>query len=352
MAEVFIENVTKKYGDFTAINDLSLKIEDKEFVVILGPSGCGKTTLLRLIAGLEEITNGNIYIGGRVVNELAPKDRDIAMVFQSYALYPHMNVFENMSFGLRMKKYPIEEIKSRVKEAAELLGISDQLWKKPKELSGGQRQRVALGRAIVRKPAVFLMDEPLSNLDAKLRIRMRNELIQLHKKLDTTIIYVTHDQVEAMTLANRVAIMNKGKLQQYSKPLEAYYEPANRFVAEFVGTPSMNILDGKIMKKDGKTNFLFGNLKFPLALEINEQNAYFGIRPEDIKINKVGRGFKAIVVGLEVLGDKTFLYFKFGEKEVVAQTEAKYNWSIGEEVWVEFDLEKCHIFNEAGVRIG
>ena len=243
MAQVVLDHVTKQFGNVTAVNDLSISVRDKEFLVLVGPSGCGKTTALRMVAGLEEVSGGTISIGDRVVNDVSPKDRDIAMVFQSYALYPHMNVYDNMAFGLKMRHIPKEEIGRRVKEAASILGIEMLLDRKPKALSGGQRQRVALGRAIVREPAVFLMDEPLSNLDAKLRVATRAELIKLHQRLQTTIIYVTHDQVEAMTMGTRIAVMRDGVLQQLESPKNIYEHPANMFVAGFIGSPAMNFFD-------------------------------------------------------------------------------------------------------------
>src|SRR5512138_944669 len=246
MAGVVYEHVTKQFGEVKAVNDLTLDIQDKEFLVLVGPSGCGKTTALRLLAGLEEISAGTIFIGDRVVNDVAPKDRDIAMVFQSYALYPHMSVYDNMAFGLRLRKTPKAQIDRRVKEAAGLLGIGELLQRKPKQLSGGQRQRVALGRAIVREPKVFLMDEPLSNLDAKLRVQTRAELIKLHRRLGITTIYVTHDQVEAMTMGDRIAVMNAGIVQQVDTPLNLYNHPANQFVAGFIGSPAMNFFEATV----------------------------------------------------------------------------------------------------------
>ncbi|MFQ6098478.1 MAG: ABC transporter ATP-binding protein, partial [Armatimonadota bacterium] len=243
MARVVLRDLTKVFGDVVAVKDVNLEIEDAEFLVLVGPSGCGKTTCLRMIAGLEEVTQGEIYIGDRLVNDVSPKDRDIAMVFQNYALYPHMTVFDNMAFGLKLRRFPRDEIKARVQQAAQMLGLQDLLSRKPKELSGGQRQRVALGRAIVREPAVFLMDEPLSNLDAKLRIQTRAELIKLHRTLGITTVYVTHDQVEAMTMGDRIAVMRDGVVQQVDEPLGLYLRPANLFVAGFIGSPPMNFLD-------------------------------------------------------------------------------------------------------------
>src|SRR5579883_2262601 len=251
MASVTLEHVTKRFGEVTAVNDMTIEVKDKEFLVFVGPSGCGKSTCLRLIAGLEEVSAGNIYIGDRLVNDVAPKDRDIAMVFQSYALYPHMSVYDNLAFGLRLRHTPKKEIDRRVHEAAEILGIAALLTRKPKQLSGGQRQRVALGRAIVREPKVFLMDEPLSNLDVKLRVATRAELIKLHERLRTTTIYVTHDQQEAMTLGDRIGVLNAGCLQQLGRPETLYNHPANLFVAGFIGSPSMNLLDGQLVSRDG-----------------------------------------------------------------------------------------------------
>ncbi len=250
MASVTYDHITKEFGEVVAVNDLNLAIDDKEFIVLVGPSGCGKTTALRMLAGLEEITKGEVKIGDRIVNDVPPKDRDIAMVFQSYALYPHMTVYDNMAFGLKLRKTPKQDIKRRVQEAAEILGIQDMLTRKPRQLSGGQRQRVALGRAIVREPKVFLFDEPLSNLDAKLRIAMRSEITKLHQRLQTTFIYVTHDQIEAMTMATRIAVINKGVLQQLDTPQTLYDRPDNMFVAGFMGSPAMNFFKAKV-RKDG-----------------------------------------------------------------------------------------------------
>src|SRR5512139_2881732 len=290
MASVKYEHVFKRYGEVVAVNDLNIEIADKEFLVFVGPSGCGKTTSLRLLAGLEEITEGNIYIGDRLVNDVAPKDRDIAMVFQSYALYPHMSVYENMAFGLKLRKTPKAEIDRRVKEAAQILGIELLLDRKPKQLSGGQRQRVAVGRAIVREPKVFLFDEPLSNLDAKLRVETRANLSKLHQQLQTTFIYVTHDQIEAMTMASRIAVINKGLLQQVDTPQMLYDHPDNLFVAGFIGSPAMNFFKTKLVRGDGKL-FVDGG-SFKLEVPAFRTDAYskfvdkpviMGIRPEDIQ---------------------------------------------------------------------
>ncbi|HWT80814.1 MAG TPA: ABC transporter ATP-binding protein, partial [Candidatus Methylomirabilis sp.] len=289
MAQVVLEHVTKKFGNVTAVDDLCIQIQDKEFLVLVGPSGCGKSTALRMIAGLEELSSGNIFIGDRPVEGVSPKDRDIAMVFQSYALYPHMNVYDNLAFGLKRRKYPKEEIDKRVKVAAGILGIELLLDRKPKQLSGGQRQRVALGRAIVREPKVFLMDEPLSNLDAKLRVQMRAELIKLHQRLQTTVIYVTHDQIEAMTMGSRIAVMREGILQQLDIPRQLYEHPANIFVAGFIGSPAMNFFDAEVTVSDAVTKIHgdgFGvSLGGEQARELaayNGKRVVLGIRPEHL----------------------------------------------------------------------
>ncbi|MEI6157636.1 MAG: sn-glycerol-3-phosphate ABC transporter ATP-binding protein UgpC, partial [Atribacterota bacterium] len=296
MASVVLKDIMKKYGDVVAVSKISLEIKDQEFVVLVGPSGCGKTTTLRMIAGLEEIDGGEIFIGDTLVNDVPPKDRDIAMVFQNYALYPHMDVYNNMAFGLKLRKFPKNEINQRVKDAAEILGIQELLQRKPKQLSGGQRQRVAVGRAIVRHPKVFLFDEPLSNLDAKLRVQMRAELSKLHDKLKTTMIYVTHDQVEAMTMGDRIVVMRDGLVQQVGSPLDLYNKPVNKFVAGFIGTPSMNFLD-VILKKEGDNLFLDGQ-SFKLAIPAEYKSALlsyvnqeltFGVRPQDLFDSTVSR---------------------------------------------------------------
>ena len=289
MAEVKFKNITKKYEDgYVAVNDLNLNIEDKEFVVLVGPSGCGKSTTLRMIAGLEDISDGTLFIGENAVNDIEAKDRDIAMVFQNYALYPHMTIRDNMGFALKMQKVPKEEIKEKVERIAKTLQISDLLERKPSELSGGQRQRVALGRAMVRKPKVFLLDEPLSNLDAKLRVEMRSEIVKLHKELDTTFIYVTHDQTEAMTMGDRIAVLNKGVLEQFDTPINLYNKPKNKFIAEFIGSPQMNIVKSEIKKVNDKyqINFLGKYINLPkyysTALDnFDKKEVYLGVRSED-----------------------------------------------------------------------
>lgn len=364
MVEVILEHVTKKYDNgFTAVEDLNLRIKDKEFVVLVGPSGCGKTTTLRMIAGLEEISSGKIIIGDNVVNDLKPKDRNIAMVFQSYALYPHMSVYDNMSFALKMQKRPKDEIDARVKEAASILGIEDQLNKKPRELSGGQRQRVALGRAIVRKPAVFLMDEPLSNLDAKLRVKMRIELKRIHQRLGATTIYVTHDQMEAMTLADKMAVMNKGLLQQYSSPLQAYNKPANKFVAGFVGSPAMNFLEGSLSPSDNGYRFEASWGKFEMnksvaeALiesKLNKSTITYGIRPEDVKVytSEMQNALPAVIYGIELLGDSSLAYIRLDENtEIIAQVAPDLHLGMNDRVYVDLSSNKAHIFDYEGIAI-
>jgi multiple sugar transport system ATP-binding protein len=357
MAEVVLKEVTKKFGDFVAVNSIDLKVGDGEFVVLVGPSGCGKTTTLRMIAGLEEVTSGEIYIGDRFVNNIPPKDRDIAMVFQNYALYPHMNVYENMAFGLKLRKVPKKEIDRRVREAAELLGISDKLKSKPKELSGGQRQRVALGRAIVRNPKVFLFDEPLSNLDAKLRVQMRAELQELHHELKTTTVYVTHDQVEAMTLGQRVAVMKDGQLQQYDEPQRIYDHPANIFVAGFVGSPAMNFIPAQLIADDGKIYVTGPGFKLRVPQEKAAalrdhlgQEVIFGIRPENLKAKEMlptfdpEMVFRARVRVREPLGDELIIYAENGGQELVAKLDPHVRVAIGQEIELVAQMEFMHAF--------
>lgn len=330
MASVTYDHVFKRFGEVAAVNDLDIKIEDKEFLVLVGPSGCGKTTALRCLAGLEEITDGRILIADQVVNDVAPKDRDIAMVFQSYALYPHMSVYDNMAFGLKLRKVPKDEIKRRVQQSAEILGIEMLLDRKPRQLSGGQRQRVAVGRAIVREPKVFLFDEPLSNLDAKLRVETRANLSKLHQQLATTFIYVTHDQTEAMTMASRIAVMNKGVLKQINTPQNLYDNPDNLFVAGFIGSPAMNFFKATLKKSDGKICVDGG--AFRVEIPASRNNVYgpyigrsiiFGIRPEDIKDpNFTPPGIFAQPVDgnievTELMGNEVFLYISSGEHNYV-----------------------------------
>ena len=358
MASVTYENVVKKFGEATAVDNISFHVEDKEFLVLVGPSGCGKTTALRLLAGLEEITSGEIMIGDRVVNDIAPKDRDIAMVFQSYALYPHLSVYDNMAFGLKLKKTPKDEINRRVNTAAEVLGIMDLLQRKPRQLSGGQRQRVAVGRAIVREPKVFLFDEPLSNLDAKLRVNMRSEINKLHHRLQTTFIYVTHDQVEAMTMATRIAVINKGKLQQIDTPQTLYDFPSNLFVAGFIGSPAMNFFPGRLRKEDGRLLLDSGDFVIPLPAErAKSYEAYagrdvvFGIRPEyihDVHFtppNIHGEKINIKVDVTELMGNEIFLYLVSGKNTCVARVDPRSKLRVGEQAPVMFDMDNFHIFD-------
>ncbi|HEX9944367.1 MAG TPA: sn-glycerol-3-phosphate ABC transporter ATP-binding protein UgpC [Thermoanaerobaculia bacterium] len=357
MAEVTLKEIKKAYGPVTVIPHLNLDIQDHEFMVLVGPSGCGKSTALRMIAGLEEITDGTIEIGGRVVNEVPPKDRDIAMVFQSYALYPHMTVRENLEFGLKIRKTPKEEMSRRVAEAAEILGISEFLERKPKQLSGGQRQRVAVGRAIVRKPAVFLFDEPLSNLDAKLRVQMRAEISKLQKTLETTTVYVTHDQVEAMTMGDRIAVMSKGELQQVGTPLEVYERPANLFVASFIGTPPMNFIPATLT--DGGTTVTASGFKAPVpqafraaAAGREAQQVVFGVRPENIR--ETGRGgsgetvpVTARVEFVEPLGHEVIVHGRVGDDLLVAKVDPHRAPQMGSQVPLLIDVEAGHLFDAA-----
>ena len=362
MAQVTLKNIWKKYGDVAAVKDVSLVIPDKSFFVMVGPSGCGKSTTLRMIAGLEDITAGEIYIGDRLVNGVQPKNRDIAMVFQNYALYPHMTVYDNMSFGLKLRKFSKKEIDERVREAADILGIEHLLERRPKALSGGQRQRVAVGRAIVRKPAVFLFDEPLSNLDAKMRVRMRLELAKLHDRLQTTIIYVTHDQLEAMTLATQVALMQDGTVQQIAPPLDLYNAPINKFVAGFIGNPPMNFLDvlvkveGKSVKlaigKEGKgPEFeIMNGLREKLS-PYGGKRIVMGIRPEDL-YDKVyyqgegrGRSIPTVVEVVEPMGAEKYLYLKAGDSSVVARVLPDNKAFVNQKIDIVFQMEKAKFFD-------
>lgn len=358
MAGVTYDKVTKKFGDFVALNDLNLKVEDKEFLVLVGPSGCGKTTALRCLAGLEEVSEGKVLIGDTVVNEIPPKDRDIAMVFQSYALYPHMTVYDNMAFGLKLRKVPKDEIKRRVEEAAGILGIEGLLKRKPRELSGGQRQRVAVGRAIVREPKVFLFDEPLSNLDAKLRVQTRAEISKLHQRLQTTFIYVTHDQTEAMTMATRIAVMNKGVLQQLDTPQHLYDHPDNLFVAGFIGSPAMNFFPAKL-RKDGNDLFVdAGEIVVKIPTQHKEKYAahagkevIFGIRPEDI-FNPAflppgihTSTVKAKVDVTELMGNEIFLYLVAGKHSFTARVDPRTRYKVGEQVEVDFNMDRIQLFD-------
>ncbi|WP_404431281.1 ABC transporter ATP-binding protein [Sutcliffiella horikoshii] len=363
MASIIMENITKTFvdekrgGTFTAVNDASFEIKDKEFLVFVGPSGCGKTTSLRMIAGLERQTSGNIYIGDKVVNNMHPKDRDIAMVFQDYALYPHMTIEQNLEFGLKNMKVSKEEIKKKVQYASRILGLDEMLDRKPKELSGGQRQRVAVGRAIVRDPKVFLFDEPLSNLDAKLRVQMRIELAELHQRLGATIVYVTHDQVEAMTLGERIVVMNKGEVQQIASPRELYRNPANMFVAGFIGSPPMNFFDAVL---ETASTLRIGDISFTIPEGLVKQYSDYvgkkvilGLRPEDIydeefaftvpTNNKTAIKVKA----MEHLGGENLVYFSIGDRMITAKVHGESFVRPGEAKNYVFNLDKMHLFDPA-----
>lgn len=360
MAQVSLRDVSKVFpGGVKAVNKVSLGVENKEFMVLVGPSGCGKSTTLRMVAGLEEISEGSIYIGDKLVNDVPAKDRDIAMVFQNYALYPHMSVFENMSFGLRLRHLPKYEITQRVNEAADILGIRRLLNRKPRELSGGERQRVAVGRAIVRKPLVFLFDEPLSNLDAKMRVQMRTEIHKLHIRLQTTIIYVTHDQIEAMTMGDRIAVMKDGVLQQVADPITIYDHPKNKFVAGFIGSPPMNFMKGRIIKKDGRIYFDEGKILVKLVENMHKQITPFigkevilGIRSEDIydKLFVSEAPPENVVrVNCEVyepMGSEVYLYLNTGRHTFIARVGAHDKPKVNQDLDVVFDMSKVHFFDK------
>jgi multiple sugar transport system ATP-binding protein len=359
MASVTYRNVYKRYGDVTVVKDLNMEVADKEFVVFVGPSGCGKSTNLRMLAGLEEISEGEILIGDRVVNDVPPKDRDIAMVFQSYALYPHMSVYDNMAFGLKLRKTPKAEIDHRVKEAAEILGLAHLLDRKPKALSGGQRQRVAVGRAIVREPAVFLMDEPLSNLDAKLRVTARAEISKLHKRLGTTFIYVTHDQVEAMTMGDRIAVLNDGILQQMDSPRTLYRRPANVFVAGFIGSPSMNFFNATLVSEEGKLIVDAGDFRVavpderkPIYGDYVGKEVVFGIRPEHVHApqfappDTIGARMTGTVEVIELLGHELHLYLNSGKNNFVATVDTRLMVDVGNTIDLEMDMNNMHLFDK------
>jgi multiple sugar transport system ATP-binding protein len=367
MAKVTVKNVYKIYAgekgrDVAAVNDVTLEIQDREFVVLVGPSGCGKSTTLRMIAGLDEISKGDIYIGDRRVNDVPPKDRDIAMVFQNYALYPHMSVYDNLAFGLKLRKYPKPEIKKRVVDAAGILGIEDLLDRKPKALSGGQRQRVAVGRAIVRQPKVFLFDEPLSNLDAKMRVQMRTEITKLHQRLQATMIYVTHDQIEAMTMGDRIVVMNNGVVQQTDTPLALYNQPANLFVAGFLGSPPMNFVNGTL--KQERESLVFSEIQGgtirvrlstqerPGAQKLIGKPMLLGIRPENIELAQFASSdgstgsFPAIVDIVEPMGAETNLYLQTGAHTVVCRSQrALDHREAGHRLQFEMNLKKAHLFD-------
>ncbi|WP_319408045.1 sn-glycerol-3-phosphate ABC transporter ATP-binding protein UgpC [uncultured Desulfosarcina sp.] len=360
MARVILKNIVKRFKSVTAVDDLSIEIQDKEFAVLVGPSGCGKTTALRMIAGLESVTSGEITIGDRLVNDVPPKDRDIAMVFQNYALYPHMNVRDNLGFGLKMRKFPKPEIDQRVQEAADILGIHELLDRKPKQLSGGQRQRVAVGRAIVRKPDVFLFDEPLSNLDAKLRVAMRAEISKLHRRLGATIIYVTHDQVEAMTMASRIFIMQNGALQQSGVPLHVYKQPANRFVAGFIGSPAMNFMPATLVEEQGAYYVHSNHFKvrlpdafYPGVKAYAGRPVIFGVRPEDMaeqqrelsetRANTIPTRVEVV----ETLGAETFVHLTCGSHPMVARvTVPDRPLIVGQELEIALNMSNVHLFDK------
>ena len=362
MASLELKNVYKRFsGNVTAVSDFTLDIEDKEFIILVGPSGCGKSTTLRMIAGLEEISDGELYIDGKLMNDVAPKDRDIAMVFQNYALYPHMTVYENMAFGLKLRKTPKNEINRRVNEAAKILDIEHLLDRKPKALSGGQRQRVALGRAIVRDPKVFLMDEPLSNLDAKLRVAMRTEINKLHKRLQTTFIYVTHDQTEAMTMGTRIVVMKDGIIQQVDSPVNLYQRPCNMFVAGFIGSPQMNFINATLVKKDNGVYAEFngesvlipeGKSSRPEVQEYIGKEVIIGVRPEDIHDDEAfisanpENVVKAYVDVTEMMGAETYLYLKIANTPLIARVNQRSTAKLGDTIDIVLDPNKIHIFDK------
>ncbi len=354
MATVTFDGVWKKFGEVVAVNDLSLGINDGEFMVLVGPSGCGKTTSLRMIAGLEEISEGTLSIGDRVVNHVAPKDRDIAMVFQSYALYPHMTVRDNMAFGLKLRKTPKDEIARRVNEAAAMLSCENLLDRKPRELSGGQRQRVALGRAIVREPAVFLMDEPLSNLDAKLRVQTRAEIARLHQRLGTTTVYVTHDQVEAMTMGQRIAVMSEARLQQVGSPQDLYDNPDNRFVAGFIGSPSMNFLEVDVTRTGDAVQLKGDGIDIPLPDRYMEGFKKFsgngltvGVRPEhlDVQVTPPSGKLTGNADVVEYLGNEELIHLSVGGHDIVALIGSEHRVKPGDDLTLNISLDKVHLFD-------
>jgi multiple sugar transport system ATP-binding protein len=366
MARVELKNLVKTYPEkggpgVSAVKGVSLDVADREFMVLVGPSGCGKSTTLRMIAGLEEITSGTVEIDGKVANDVLPKDRDIAMVFQNYALYPHMSVYENMAFGLKLRRHPRAEIDARVREAAAMLGLGDCLGRRPKALSGGQRQRVALGRAIVRKPKVFLFDEPLSNLDAKMRVSTRTEISKLHARLGATMIYVTHDQVEAMTMGDRICVMKDGRVMQVATPLQLYNHPDNLFVAGFIGSPPMNFFKGTIRRDGGNVRFVEDNPGRPLSVELDGALAakgadamgrpvVLGIRPEAIRDTAAGGEGRTAEVRVEVsepMGPETLLYLDTGATSFVARVGPMDHFEAGQGLTVSFDLDRAHLFDAA-----
>ncbi len=354
MATVTFENVSKRFGDVVAVDDLNLDIRDAEFMVLVGPSGCGKTTSLRMVAGLEEITSGTLRIGERVINDVAPKDRDIAMVFQSYALYPHMSIRDNLAFGLKLRHVPKAQIEARVKEAAAILDLSRYLDRKPRELSGGQRQRVALGRAIVREPAVFLMDEPLSNLDAKLRVETRANILRLYQRLNTTFVYVTHDQIEAMTMGTRIAVMNEGRLQQVGSPQELYDRPINRFVAGFIGSPAMNFASVEVQGTGDDLQLVGANITVPKPPQFREsmgaagRQLIVGFRPEHLEIAPV-TGAAAIVNAkaevVEYLGNEELIHASGSGRDIVAIVDSSYRVRPGDMLEFKVPLDRLQLFD-------
>ncbi len=358
MAKVLLKGVEKEYPNgFKAVHGIDLDIKDGEFMVFVGPSGCAKSTTLRMVAGLEEITGGEIYIGDKLVNDVAPKDRGIAMVFQNYALYPHMSVYENMAFGLKLKKTPKPEIDKRVREAAEKLEITDLLDRKPKDMSGGQRQRVALGRALVREPEVFLFDEPLSNLDAKLRVSMRVKISQLHKELGTTMIYVTHDQIEAMTMGDRICVLREGKIMQVDTPLNLYNKPTNKFVAGFIGSPTMNLINGVLDEKNGKVIVKLKELELELPeRKVEDVKDYigkevvFGIRPEHLSLVSGGEkeSLEGNILVKEQMGNEEIVYFDLEGNQVIARLalNQEESLSLKDKGTFKFDMSKCHLFDK------
>jgi multiple sugar transport system ATP-binding protein len=362
MANLSLKNIYKVYpGDVVAVKDFNLEIKDKEFIVFVGPSGCGKSTTLRMIAGLESISKGELYIGDKLVNDIEPKERDISMVFQNYALYPHMSVFDNMAFGLKIKKVPKSEIEEKVKEAARILDIENLLSRKPKALSGGQRQRVALGRAIVRNPKVFLMDEPLSNLDAKLRVQMRTEIAKLHNSLETTFIYVTHDQTEAMTMGSRIVVMKDGIIQQVDTPQNIYNYPSNIFVASFIGSPQMNFLNGEVLFEENKAYAIFEEQKILLPEKtakilkdnnVKGKKVVFGIRPEALNddVSMIKENPEEVidvnVEVIELMGAESYIYTKDGSSSLTVRVEGTTRLKVGEKAKLHMDAEKIHVFDK------
>ncbi len=360
MAGISLKNISKIYSDGTiAVNDLSLEVENKEFIILVGPSGCGKSTTLRMIAGLEDISKGEMKIGDRVVNTVAPKDRNIAMVFQSYALYPHMTVYKNMAFGLELRKMPKDEIKRRVTEAAKILDIEHLLKRKPKALSGGQRQRVALGRAMVRSPDVFLLDEPLSNLDAKLRTAMRTEIIKLHRRLETTFVYVTHDQTEAMTMGDRIVVMKDGIVQQVDTPQNLYTKPVNLFVAGFIGSPAMNFIDCKANVKNGMASIVLYDREIPVTDKIlvqklsnyTNKNLTLGVRPEDITLDNSyfvqnpNSFIETEIQVVEPMGSEIYVYSDYFNTKLVSRVSNEHTLTVGKKIKLSIKSEKIHLFD-------